>query len=202
MKIDLNHTHRYTTKLNDVSQETISKCVTLDGVDFATLYGKLPLAVTAEIAAMPFQREPRKHTWFYVRPQLCRKGEPDKRSGSFWHIDVDAVYRSVAPDWDDFRAMAVSFGDIAETEFVDEPMQIEVDGPPRSQDYVTFAPIFNDGRERRTSSPEPCQVAEYTIRDVHRAGRIRRDGWRLIVLVFETNAEPAEKWPPPVAPRY
>ena len=52
----------------------------------------------------------------------------------------------------------------------------------------------DDGQTWRTESPRPCQVAEYTIRDFHRAGPARRSGWRLVILAFETNAPPVEKW--------
>lgn len=201
MLIECNHTHRYTAQLEELTQDEIALVPMMDGVTGVEVIERAP-RLAAVLSDLPRQREPRAHTWYYVRPQLCRRREPDRRSGSFWHIDVDAVYRSVAPDWDDFRAMAVSFGDVAETEFIEDRFSIEVDGPPRSSDYVTFSPLVNNGQQWRTSSPKPGQVAEYTIRDFHRAGPIRRDGWRLIVLVFETNATPVEKWPPPVAPRY
>ncbi len=109
-------------------------------------------------------------------------------------MDVDAIYRSVAPDWDDFLAMAVSFGDVGETEFISTPMMMPIDGPPRSSDYVKYSALVT-ARPFETHSPKPCQVAHYMTPDFHRAGPIRRTGWRLIILAFETDAEPKATWP-------
>jgi hypothetical protein len=198
MKLEINHTHRFGMQLNDLSQKVIAACPRYDGVSPEVVLGAyaLPIEVKHTLAALPWGGE-RKYRWLYIRPQLCRLDEPDHRSGSFFHLDVDAVYRSVAPAWDEFRAMAVAFGDVAETEFIADPMTIDVPGEtPKSQDYVTLAGILNPvGVRWSTHSPRNAQVAHYTTLDAHRAGKIRKDGWRLIVLGFETNAEPQEVWP-------
>ena len=197
MIIACNHTHRFTKQFDDIAQEDIASCQTFNGIspdDFLdwTTAGA-PDSIKRIIGALPYTLE-RRYTWLYIRPQKVVLGEPDTRSGSFFHIDVDAVGRCVAPDWDDFRAMSVSFGDVAETEFIADPFDLEVSGPPRSSDYVNFSHLVNNGQKWRTESPRPCQVAEYTIRDFHRAGPPRRSGWRLVILAFETNAPPVEKW--------
>ncbi len=195
MLIQCNHTHAFTKQFEDLQQHDIERCPRLDGISPHDLITRadVPEPIKEVVRQLPYTNQ-RKWCWLYVRPQLCVLGGPDDRSGSFWHVDVDAVFRCVAPDWDDFQAMAVSFGNVAETEFIVDPLQIEVTGPPKSRDYVTFSPLVNAGQVWRTEAPRPCQVAHYTIRDFHRAGPIRRTGWRLVILAFETNAPPVEKW--------
>ncbi len=195
----MNHTHRFGDFMGTLPQELIAsmKHMRLEGVspDEVLRNPVIPRAVQNVVMRMPWGwGGDRAFRWLYIRPQHVVQGQPDRRSGSFWHVDVDAVYRSVAPDWDDFRAMAVSFGDIAETEFIKTPFNITVDGPPKSADYVHLLPQL-EGKTFETHAPEPGQVAHYTVRDFHRAGPVRNTGWRLIILAFETNAAPQERWP-------
>lgn len=197
MKIACNQTHRFTRQLKDVPQDDIAACPTLNGLSpYDVLSDKrVPETIRDAVKSLPWGwGGERTYRWLYVRPQLVDLTQADRRSGSFWHIDVDAVFRCVAPDWNDFRAMAVSFGDIAETEFMATPFDIDVDGPPRSSHYVELLAQL-EGKTWTTEQAKPCQVALYTIRDFHRAGPCRRSGWRLIILAFETNAPPKETWP-------
>lgn len=192
--IDVNITHRFGDVLPDtITQDDIARCPTMQGVTTIEAVEKTPPNISLMLAKLPY-RDDRKYTWLYVRPQRCEIGKPDHRSGNWFHMDVDAVGRCVAPDWnDDFQAMAVAFGDIAETEFIAERATVNVEMKPQSSDYVKYSDI--DWSKHRKHSPAPRQIAHYTIRDFHRAGPIRKSGWRLIVLVFQTNTPPQDKWP-------
>lgn len=201
--LSMNHTHHFGEKLGELPQEVIEAAARspvpwkVEGWKPSEVLEApfVPRAIKNKVAQLPWGwGGKREHRWLYIRPQLVKMGEPDRRSGSFWHVDVDAVFRSVAPDWDDFRAMAVSFGNIAETEFIKTPFDITVDGPPKSADYVHLLPQI-EGKAFTTHTPQPGQIAHYTVRDFHRAGPPRQSGWRLIILAFETNAKPQDKWP-------
>ncbi len=196
-EIQCNVTHRFAETLSPMFQAEIEACPRMDGVSYRDLITRadVPNIVKSAVRELDEMRaHKRKHWWLYIRPQYCELGAADKRSGAFWHMDVDAIYRSVAPDWDDFLAMAVSFGDVGETEFISTPMMMPIDGPPRSSDYVKYSALVT-ARPFDTHSPKPCQVAHYMTPDFHRAGPIRRTGWRLIILAFETDAEPKATWP-------
>jgi hypothetical protein len=195
VKLQINHTHRLGTQFSDISKEAIEACPLLDGGAHPNELAndsRIPLEIRCVISALPFSWK-RKHAWLYVRPQRCVVGAKDTRTGSFYHLDVDAVHHAVAPAWDEFINLTVSFGNIAETEFIADPMVIDVAERPSSHDYVTVAGILGDPRPGyRTESPNNGQVMHYTTLDGHRAGPIRRTGTRLIMLGFETDSE---KWP-------
>ncbi len=195
MNLNINHTHRFGQQFNDIPQDVIEACPLLDGGAYPKdllRNEKIPQQIRSIIADLPWSFK-RKHAWLYVRPQRCFARGQDTRTGSFYHLDVDAVHHAVAPSWDEFINLTVSFGNIAETEFIADPMIIDVPDHPSSRDYVTVAGILNKpGASWRTESAKNAQVAHYTTLDGHRAGPVRRDGWRLILLGFETNSE---KWP-------
>lgn len=196
MKLDINHTHRWGAQLQDIPQDVIARCPHIGHGMYPEDILKLdtvPDEVKAAISNLGWNHE-RKHPWLYVRPQRCSVHGADTRTGSFYHLDVDAVHRAVAPAWGEFQAITVSFGDIAETEFIADPMAIDVPSDvPSSRDYVTLSPILNPAGVRwSTHSAKNAQVAHYSTMDAHRSGPIRRDGWRLILLGFATDSE---KWP-------
>ena len=196
MRLEINTTHHFGkdfTRLGfRLSQEEIAACALHnEGLEPAAALAlpDVPDSIKQVIGALPYGASgKRKHSWVYIRPQYCDLAKPDSRIGSFYHLDVDALGRSVAPAWDEFRAMAVTFGDIAEVEFIDEPMTIEVPDRPSSKEYATLAGYFHN-RDFKTHSPANGQIVHYRTTDAHRAGPIRRTGWRLIILVFETNGE-------------
>lgn len=193
MKLQINHTHRIGPQFSDISPEAIEACPLLDGGAYPKdliANEKIPQEIRRVIADLPWSFK-RKHAWLYVRPQRCTVAGPDTRTGSFYHLDVDAVHHAVAPAWDEFINLTVSFGDIAETEFIADPMVIELPEQPSSKDYVTVASILGN-KTYRTESPKNAQVMHYTTLDGHRAGPIRRNGTRLILLGFETDSE---RWP-------
>lgn len=202
MKVWFNNTFRFTEQLDDISQEDIARTPPVgwgESPENILLMPNMPESVKAVIGALPYPTD-RKYIWCYVRPQWCELGKTDERTGSFFHCDVDAIYRCVAPDWYDFKELLVSFGNISETEYITDSLNIEVNPVPQSSDYVTLSPYFNNGQEWKTASQKNGQVVEYTMRDVHRAGPIRRTGWRLVIVCFATNAEPATTWPPEITP--
>lgn len=196
MKLELNRTHRWGEQLEDLPQDVIAACPSIgwgcapDDPIIATL----PSEVRKRLDAFPWGfGGTRKYQWIYVRPQVIDVTKADTRSGNFYHLDVDSIYRCVAPAWDEFREIAVSFGDIAEVEFIAEPMTINANDRPSSNDYVTLSGNFN--RAFATESPKNAQLALYTGLDAHRAGPIRRSGNRLFLIAFETNQPPSPVWP-------
>ena len=195
MKLQINTTHRLGPQFSDIPADIIDACPLLDGgasPKDLIANDKIPLQIRTVIADLPWSFK-RKHAWLYVRPQRCVIAGPDHRTGSFYHLDVDAVHHAVAPAWDEFINLTVSFGDVAETEFIADPMVIDLPERPSSADYVTVAGIMNKpGVNYRTESPKNAQVMHYTTLDCHRAGPIRRTGTRLILLGFETDSE---RWP-------
>lgn len=198
MLIRFNGHHRFTKQFDDVPQHDIAACPLIESgesPDSILARADVPDSIKLVVRDMPYGAF--KNTWLYVRPQRCVIGQPDARSGSFFHVDVDSVYRCVAPSWDpkDWRVMIVSFGDVAETEFIAEPIDIELTRAPRITDYVEMSAVLSSKRWQ-TESPLPGQVTEYSILDVHRAGPIRRSAWRLAIVCFETNVPPLDKWPP------
>lgn len=197
MKIRCNETHRFTKQFPPISEEDIRATPGIPtGESPETILARndIPESVRSVIRDLPYAND-RVYTWIYVRPQYVDKDKPDTRTGSFYHLDVDAIYRCVASSWEDFKELIVSFGDVSETAFISEPADIEVTGPPKSEDYVSLLPQVSP-REWPTESPAPGQVAEYTIRDFHMAGPIRKTGWRLVIVVFQTNTPPSDRWPP------
>ncbi len=193
MKLALNLTFKFGEQLADLSEEDIKACPAIgNGVAPDRLPSTVPAAVKERLAHFPWTGT-RKYHWLYLRPQFCDPSVTDTRSGNFYHLDVDAIYRSVAPNWQDFIEHAVSFGDVAEIEFISEPMAIEVPEKPSSQDYVTLSPNFN--RPFHTVQPKNAQIVSYTGLDAHRAGPIRKKGHRLFVIGFETDSPPKDIWP-------
>lgn len=198
-QLRMNDTHHFGEKLGDLPEEVIEDLNGrfIEGWTPAQVLEApyVPLAVKNVVTKLPWGwGGERAHRWLYIRPQRIVLGQPDRRSGTFWHVDVDAVYRSVAPDWDDFRAMVASFGDVAETEFMTTPFDITVEGPPQSSDYTRLMSQL-EGKPTKFHAPAPGQIAHYTVRDFHRAGAPRKTGWRLVILGFETNAKPQAQWP-------
>ncbi len=197
MIIRCNETYRFTKQFEPISQEDIARTPSVTpGDSLAVVLAKptMPESVRSVIRDLPYCND-RLNTWIFVRPQYVDATQPDARIGAFYHLDVDVIYRCVSKDWDDFKNMVVSFGDIAETEFISEPTEIEVHGPPTPADYVSVLPQISH-RTWPTERPAPGQVAEYTVRDFHRAGPIRKSGWRLVIIVVQTNAPTVESWPP------
>lgn len=193
MKLEINRGLAFGKIFPDISQEDIASCGVYPqrwASPVETLARQdLPASVKDVIRQLPWGNE-RKHQWIHVRPQYC-ENKTVKRDGDFWHLDVDLTFCCIPTSWDDFRLTAVSFGDIAETEFIVEAMEIEVEDKPHPSHYASL--IGNFQREFGTISPLNGQIVQYFTTNAHRAGPIRKTGWRLLILAVETNAKP--EWP-------
>jgi hypothetical protein len=173
----------------DIPQEQIEVCPTATGVDpYSLLLKDSPGAVVNAVLAMPWTNT-RKHRQLLIRPQDCRG--VDTRLGTFWHRDVD-VHGIVTPTWDDLILTIVSFGGIAETEFIPHRGNLEtlmeIWGEPSLSCYTDqFAAEANGAGWPDAVSAAPCQVARYRSWDWHRAGHIRKRGWRLVMIGIESD---------------
>lgn len=193
-QLSLNKTFKFGEQLADLTQEEISACPAIGhGIAPEDLWkAGLPEAVLERLEHFPWTGT-RKYQWIYIRPQFCDPTLSDTRSGNFYHLDVDAIYKVVTPYWGEFIEHAISFGDIAEVSFISEPMVIEAPDTPSSDAYVTLSSNFQ--RSFSTTSPANAQFVSYTGLDAHKAGPIRKKGWRLFLIGFETDALPKETWP-------
>lgn len=117
----------------------------------------------------------------------------EKRTGSFWHLDIDVVGKQgqiVAPTWDDMRLAVVSFGDACETEFIAEPLELAVGPVPAVSLYVELAGRINAMQTQAgllIRRARPGQVVSYSSRDIHRAGPIRNHRNRLLLIAVESD---------------
>ncbi len=168
----------------DIPQDQIAACPTITGMAPEWL-PDLPPAVAAAVDAMPWTNE-RKHAQLLIRPQDCR--DHDTRLGTFWHRDVD-VHGVVTKTWDDMILTIVSFGGVAETEFIRGVVPERSAEPPHLSCYTdALAQSVNGyvcGWE--VSAVAPCQVVRYGSLDWHRAGHIRKRGWRLVMIGIESD---------------
>lgn len=185
--------HRFGEILPGMSQEEILSCpevfcMTLE----ATLkHPHCTEALKKALLAFPWSGAP---TVIQVRPQDFRKRRPDVL-GDGWHVDtgvienIDGVKRC-PPQLDDYRLMSVSFGNVAETEFVATPMEFPAVTPP--YDHGAYMLPVNNTHNLRTVTAAPNQLVEYTSRDIHRMNPHYRVGnARLLFIVFESTTVPA-----------
>lgn len=124
-----------------------------------------------------------------VRPQDFRFGHPHIL-GTGWHVDVNTVLMNgtehKAKSLDEFYSMVVSFGDVAETEFIKGPLEINRPNVD-PYDHCGFADLVNS-LKFETVTAFPNQMATYTSRDIHRINpKIRRGNMRLIIVTFECD---------------
>ncbi len=175
--------------LQDVPQEHIEVCPTVTGMaPFGSWLAMMPSTARQAIARLPWTKT-RKHRQVLVRTQDCRG--VDTRLGTFWHRDVD-VHGIVTPTWDDLILTVVSFGGIAETEFIPHKGNLEtlmeIWGEPSLSCYTDqFAAEANGTGWPDAESAAPCQVVRYRSWDWHRAGHIRKRGWRLVMIGIESD---------------
>ncbi len=171
----------------DIPQEQIAACPTITGADALGVLWleSLPPAVQTAVRSLPWTCT-RRHRQVLIRPQDCR--DHDTRLGTFWHRDVD-VHGVVTPTWDDMILTIVSFGGIAETEFIRGVVPERSAQPPHLSCYTDeLARRVNGcGWEALMSAAAPCQVVRYGSLDWHRAGHIRNRGWRLVMIGIESD---------------
>ena len=170
----------------DIPQEQIAACPTVTGMaPTGKWIGDLPPAARRAIRGLPWAAV-RKFRQVLVRPQDCRAY--DSRLGTFWHRDVD-VHGHVTPTWDDMILTVVSFGGIAETEFIDdrEIDAFSTEGAPSLDCYTDETSRKVNERAWSSQSLAPCQVGRYRSPDWHRAGYVRKHGWRLVLIGIESD---------------
>lgn len=129
-----------------------------------------------------------------VRPQDWRKTRP-VMLGDGWHIDdcvrlKDGKVR-VCKNFDDFKLMTVSFGNVCETDF----MSTILDLPDLSMPGTNYAEFFAHVATLKTTSlrPAPNQLAIYTSKDIHKVGSLHHLGkLRLMIVAFESDVVDGE----------
>ncbi len=149
--------------------------------------GGVSIAVMHRVWGLPWSGK-RQHLQVLIRPQDCRK--EDARIGSFWHLDMN-VGLYFAPDWDDMILHIVSFGDVAETEFVPTALK-DHELAPRPSAQLYQAPFNIDHlmsvrADNKTAHAKPNQVVTYTSRHWHRGGALRNPGRRLVIIGVESD---------------
>lgn len=170
--------------LPGLSQLDISTCPTVTGLSpTSPLLHDLPANVLLNLHALPWSNT-RQHRTVLIRPQDCRMA--DVRMGAFWHRDVD-VHGVVTPNWADLVLTLVTFGDVAETEFIPNTGLLGAPVPSLAC-YTDVEAQHVNGRDWPTAvTIRPNQVVRYGSRDWHRAGPIRRPAWRLVMIGVESD---------------
>lgn len=127
-----------------------------------------------------------------IRPQDFRTRVPEAL-GSNWHTDImvrlhDGNVR-VARDSKEMHLMVCSWGDVVETEFLGNPMEMRdiFDGQKPE-----FSPMDLLNTVHRTplkiESARPGELIEYTSADIHRMGdRPRLGRLRLMIVAFDSD---------------
>ena len=180
-----NSTHKFTSILQPLTQEEIYNTPEFFGMSYAQIHdsGRCPPWLRRTLLDFPWDAS--RPNVIQVRPHDFRQGRPFIL-GDGAHVDAnvrlnDGVERT-ARDMFDWRLMTVSFGDCVQTEFMVE--RFEGDLSPTS-DHGAF---FSRLPYATYRAPAPNQLAEYTSRDVHRAGRVRGPGtFRLMIVAFESS---------------
>lgn len=127
-----------------------------------------------------------------VRPQDFRTGKPHVL-GDGWHCDINTTLangRIHSPkDLDEFRMMTVSFGDVAETELIKDPIEIDDVSPYEFHSFYNKVSLM----KFETVTAAPNQLVDYSSTDIHRINPNYRIGkMRLIIVAFECD-DPIEK---------
>lgn len=122
-----------------------------------------------------------------VRPQDFRAGKPYVL-GDGWHCDIStnlANGRVHSPkNLDEFRMLTVSFGDVAETEIIKGPLEINDVSP------YDFQAFYNkvSSMQFETITAKPDQLIDYSSTDIHRINPAYRLGkMRLIIVAAECD---------------
>lgn len=184
-----NASHRFTTVLEDIPQLEILHCPQYHAMSLEAVMNLAPQFLKDRLDRFPWTG---RQACLQISTQDWFMKESHTFKGAGAHLDLnveplDGVYRT-APNFTDWQLYSVSFGGVTETEFMAEEIEADesdLSGPK----YVSFFQRLN-GTFRR---PAPCQLVEYTGRDIHRVGtRIgpRNNQLRLLIVAIEaTNIE-------------
>lgn len=188
-----NNRYRLGPVVEGLSQEEILNTPEYYAMSFEQIitHPSCPKHLERVLLDMPWDGRP---NYVQVRPQDFRTRDPEVL-GRGWHVDINTALANGRMHWardlDEFRSMVVSFGDVAETEFLEGPLMINTsEWDPR--DHCKFADYIN-GRVARegltTVALAPNQIATYTTRDVHRIRpKYRRGRARLIIVTVEQDS--------------
>lgn len=172
--------------LAPLSQEEIFNTPEFYAMSFENILksGRCPKHLKRVIEEMELGERPNV---IQVRPQDFRERAP-YILGDGWHVDVNTNLANGrehrAKSLDEFSSRVVSFGDVAETEFIAGPFEVDTD---------RFSPFDHSAfaqhvacRSFKTIVSLPNQLAKYTSRDIHRVNpNIRLGRMRLIIVTFE-----------------
>ncbi len=127
-----------------------------------------------------------------IRPQDFRTRMPDAL-GSNWHTDImvrlhDGHVR-VARDSYEMHLMVCSWGEVVETEFIGNAMEMRDIFDKQTPEFSPMDLLNNVHRTRlQIERAEPGQLIEYTSRDIHRMGERPRLGrLRLMIVAFDSD---------------
>lgn len=148
--------------------------------------GKCPAHLKRVLDELEWSNRP---NFVQVRPQDFRTGMPHVL-GDGWHVDVQTALANgrmhVAKSLDEYRSMVVSFGNVAETEFIKGPLDLSCH-ERLPFDHVGFHDLVN-ARTYDTVKLAPDQMAVYGTRDIHRISpHIRLGRMRLIIVTVELD---------------
>jgi hypothetical protein len=186
-----NTTYHLGDVLDPLTQDEISLTPEFFAMSYQDVLesGKCPPWLRRVLLALPWTNRP---NFVQVRPQDFRGATPHVLGGG-WHVDVNTGLANGVMHWakslDEFRSMVVSFGDVAETEFIRKPFEV-------ADERVAFDHCAFHGLMERmcaagnveTVALQPNQVATYGSRDVHRISpKIRHGRMRLIIVTVELD---------------
>lgn len=186
--IVFNSTYRLGATLAPLNQEEIINTPEFYAMSREAIVasGKCPAHLKTVLDALPWTGRP---NFVQVRPQDFRKRVPHVL-GDGWHVDLNTSLANgrmhLAKSLDEYRSMVVSFGDVAETEFIKGPIKLDCD-ERLPFDHVAFFDKIN-ASYYNTVTLAPDQVATYTSRDIHRINpNIRLGRARLIIVTVELD---------------
>lgn len=177
--------------LTPIEQKEIYECPEFFAMsrDEIIQSGQCPDSLKRALDEMPWTG---RHNVIQVRPQDWRTQHPVVL-GAGWHVDVNARLNDgtvrVAKSPTDFHLMVVSFGEVAETDFIATPMELP-DVMTADHGHLFGVEIHKQAFE--VVSNQPCQLAEYTSTDIHRLStRYRLGRLRLLIVAFESDDVPS-----------
>lgn len=185
-----NHRYMLGDFIDSPEQEDILNCPEFYAMSSDEIYksSKCPNFLKKILLSFPWSLRP---NCVQVRPQDFRTRVPNVL-GNGWHCDINTTLANgkihSPKDLDEFRMLTVSFGDVAETEVIKKPLQINDVSP------YDFVPFFNrvtsmvDSMRLETIVAGRNQILDYSSTDIHRIHPSYRIGnMRLIIVAFECD---------------
>lgn len=185
-----NHTYRLGNVLAPLTQEEILNTPEFYAMSREAILAspRCPAHLARILLELPFGGRP---SVVQVRPQDFR-GKTPHILGTGWHVDLNTALSNGrmhnAKCIDEFTSMVVSFGDVADTQFLKGPLEIDT-ARADPFDHCAFADyISRTFGQAPTVTTKPNQVASYTSRDIHRVNpNIRPGRGRIIIVTFECD---------------